>query len=379
MTQKTEAEGVRAIMNASAASVLARRAGIVPLLGGILAITAACRPAPAVPGAAAPAAAALTVSVAQARNGPISRRISLPAVIRPYEQAVLFAKVAGYLKTIRVDKGDWVREGDLLAEIESPELAADLARQRAEVAVADVAFRRANEAQKKAPDLVMPQTVDDARGRLEVAQATLDRTQTLLSYTKIRAPLTGIVTRRSVDPGAFIAAATGGSVAQGALLTVMNIRTVRVDIPVPEPEVPFVKVGLPVEVTVDELAGRSFAGAVTRFAYALDEASKTMTAEAEIPNPKHELRPGMYARARLAVERRAEAVLVPAAALVGGKGQDFVFTVADGKARRVPVKAGFRDGDDVEIVDGLAAGQGVVLSGTNPPADGQALVVAPVR
>ncbi len=379
MKQETEAEGVRAIMNASAASVLARRAGIVPLLGGILAITAACRPAPAVPGAAAPAAAALTVSVAQARNGPISRRISLPAVIRPYEQAVLFAKVAGYLKTIRVDKGDWVREGDLLAEIESPELAADLARQKAEVAVADVAFRRANEAQKKAPDLVMPQTVDDARGRLEVAQATLDRTQTLLSYTKIRAPLTGIVTRRSVDPGAFIAAATGGSVAQGALLTVMNIRTVRVDIPVPEPEVPFVKVGLPVEVTVDELAGRSFAGAVTRFAYALDEASKTMTAEAEIPNPKYELRPGMYARARLAVERRAEAVLVPAAALVGGKGQDFVFTVADGKARRVPVKAGFRDGDDVEIVDGLAAGQGVVLSGTNPPADGQALVVAPVR
>ncbi len=379
MKPGVEAEGVRATMNAPAGAVRSTRPRIVPLLGGILAITAACRPAPAVPGAAAPAAAALTVTVAQARKGPISRRISLPAIIRPYEQAVLFAKVAGYLKTIRVDKGDWVREGDLLAEIESPELAADLARQKAEVAVADVAFRRANEAQKKAPDLVMPQTVDDARGRLEVAQATLDRTQTLLSYTKIRSPLTGIVTRRSVDPGAFIAAATGGSVAQGALLTVMNIRTVRVDIPVPEPEVPFVKVGLPVEVTVDELAGRTFAGSVTRFAYALDEASKTMTAEAEIPNPGNELRPGMYARARLAVERRPEAVLVPAAALVGGKGQDFVFTVADGKARRVPVKVGFRDGDEVEIVDGIAPGQGVVLSAANPPADGQALVVAQPR
>jgi membrane fusion protein (multidrug efflux system) len=316
------------------------------------------------------------VNVARARKGPISRTIELPATIRPYEQALLYAKVAGYLKTIRVDRGDPVREGDLLAEIESPELVADLVRQKAEVAVADVAFRRASEAQKKAPDLVMPQTVDDARGRLEVAQATLERTETLLAYTKIRSPLTGIVTARSVDPGAFIAAATGGSVAQSAaLLTVMDIRSVRVDIPVPEPEVPRVKVGLPVEVTVDELGGRVFQGSVTRFTYALDEASKTMTAEAEIANPKSELRPGMYARARIALEHEADALLVPAAALVGGKGQDFVFTVSEGKARRVPVKVGFRDATSVEIRDGLAAGQAVVLAGSSPPADGQPLVV----
>ncbi len=366
-------------MRASARAVLRPRGAILSPIAGILLISAACRPAPPAPAGTAPALSAVTVSLARARKGPISRRISLPAIIRPHEQAVLYAKVAGYLKTIRVDKGDRVREGDLLAEIESPELAADLTRQKAEVAVADVAFRRASEAQKKAPDLVMPQTVDDAKGKLEVAQATLARTETLLAYTKIRSPLSGIVTKRSVDPGAFIAAATGGSVAQGALLTVMDIRSVRVEIPVPEPEVPFVKVGLPVEVTVDELAGRSFRGAVTRFAYALDEASKTMTAEAEIPNPKGELRPGMYARARVAMEHRAEALLVPAAALTGGKGQDYVFTVSEGKARRVPVKLGFRDGDDVEILDGLAPDQGVVLFGANPPADGQPLVVAEAR
>jgi membrane fusion protein (multidrug efflux system) len=351
---------------------------LLALTGGILATSAACRPALPVP-ATTPAASALTVSLARARKGPISRKISLPAIIRPHEQAVLYAKVAGYLKAIRVDKGDRVREGDLLAEIESPELAADLTRQKAEVAVADVAFRRASEAQKKAPDLVMPQTVDDAKGKLEVAQATLARTETLLAYTKIRSPLSGIVTQRSVDPGAFIAAATGGSVAQGALLTVMDIRSVRVEIPVPEPEVPFVKIGLPVEVAVDELAGRSFAGSVTRFAYALDEASKTMTAEAEIANPKSELRPGMYARARIAIEHRADTLLVPAAAVVGGKGQDFVFTVSEGKARRVPVKVGFRDAGDVEILDGLAPDEAVVLSGANPPADGQPLNVAAAR
>jgi len=363
--------GALAIMKAVAK---ARTAAF--LLGGLLVFSAACSRAEPAPPAATPP----TVSVAKARKGPISRTIALPATIRPYEQAVLYAKVAGYLKTIRVDKGDSVYDGELLAEIESPELVADLSRQKAEVAVASVAYRRASEAQKKAPDLVMPQTVDDAKGKLDMAQANLDRTETLLGYTKIRSPLSGIVTKRWVDPGAFIPSATSGSVAQSAaLLTVMDMRSVRIEIPVPEPEVPLVRLGLPVEVTLDELPGRTFSGSVSRFAYALDEASKTMTAEAEIANPKKELRPGMYARARIAIEQKADVLLIPAAALVGGRGQDFVFTVSDGKAKRVAVKAGFRDATSVEILEGLAPDQTVVLAGSNPPADGQPITVVEAR
>ena len=352
----------------------------VLLLGGILGWSSACHPAEPLASAAAQSGPAPTVSVARVKRGAISRSIALPATLRPHEQAVLYAKVAGYLKTIRVDRGDSVHEGDLLAEIESPELGADLARQKAEVAVAEIAYRRASEAQRKAPDLVMPQAVDDAKGKLDMAQASLGRTETLLAYTKIRAPLSGIVTKRSVDPGAFIASATSGSVApNAALLTVMDIRSVRVEIPVPESEVPLVKVGLPVEVTVDELPGRLFQGKVTRFAYALDEASKTMTAEAELPNPKTELRPGMYVRARVALERRGDTLLIPVAALVGGKGQDFVFTVSDGKAKRIAVKTGFRDGTSLEVLEGLTVDQIVVLAGSNPPADGQAVAVAESR
>ena len=349
--------------------------GAVPqLLGVALLFAAACRdPAPS--NTSAPASPA-TVTVVRATRGSITRSIALPAVIRPREQAVLYAKVAGYLKTIRVDKGDSVHEGDVLAEIESPELVADLARQKAEVAVAEIAYRRARDAQKKAPDLVMPQTVDDARGKLDMAQASLERTETLLSYTRIRAPLSGVVTKRAVDPGAFIPSATSGSVAgSAALLTIMDIRTVRIQIPVPEPEVPLVTVGLPVAVTVDELPGRVFEGHVTRFAYALEEASKTMEAEAEIANPKRELRPGMYARAKIGMERRTDALLIPAGALVPGKGQDYVFTVADGKAKRIAVKAGFRDDTSVEIREGLTPDQTVVLAGANPPTDGQPVAV----
>jgi len=320
------------------------------------------------------------VSVVQPRRGIISRQLTLPATVRARDQAVLYAKVAGYLKTIRVDKGDRVKAGQVVAEIEAPELEADYVRQKAEVTVAEVAHRRVNDAQKKAPDLVMPQTVDDAKGKLDMAKANMQRTETLLGYTKIVAPFSGIVSRRSVDPGAFIPAATSGSVStNAALLTLIDIRSVRIEIPVPEPEVPRVKVGLPVEVTVDEIAGRVFTGVVTRFAYALDEASKTMLAEAEIPNPTDELRPGMYARVRVGIERRVEALLVPAAAVIAGRGQDSVLTIIDGKAKRLPVKTGFRDENDVEILDGLSADQPVILGGANPPADGQPVQVGGTR
>ncbi|HXY39252.1 MAG TPA: efflux RND transporter periplasmic adaptor subunit [Vicinamibacteria bacterium] len=350
----------------------------VPALMLLAGLAAGCREADPAARAAASAPPA-TVSVTRVRRGPISRTVDLPAVVRPLEQAVLYAKVAGYLKTIRVDKGDAVREGELLAEIEAPELLADETRLKAELAVAEVAFRRVSEAQKKAPDLVMPQTVDDAKGRLDVARANLERNETLLAYTHVRAPLSGVVTRRFVDKGAFVPAATSGSVTQNPLVTIMDLRRVRIDVPVPEPEVPLVRTGLPIQVVVDELPGETFAGHVTRFAYALDDASRTMTAEAEVENPGARLRPGMYARAQIAVERHEDALLVPAAAILAGKGQDFAFTVSDDKAKRVPVKVGFRDARQVEVREGLSLEQPVILLGTSPPNDGQPVMVAEAR
>src|SRR5260370_48767 len=116
------------------------------------------------------------VQVAQPKRGPIIRYVTLPGEIQPYQQATLYAKVAGYLKTISVDKGDQVKEGALLAEIEIPELIAERSRYKAEVDVAAIDYKRLSESQQKVPDLVVPQTVDDARGRFEVAEANLERT-----------------------------------------------------------------------------------------------------------------------------------------------------------------------------------------------------------
>src|SRR6266496_1194747 len=130
-----------------------------------------CKPSTAEP--TKEATPPLAVQIVQPKRGSITRNVTLPGEIKPYQQATLYAKVAGYLKTITVDKGDQVKAGAVLAEIEVPELLAERSRCKAEVEVAALDYKRLNESQQKAPDLVMPQTVDDARGKLDVAKANL--------------------------------------------------------------------------------------------------------------------------------------------------------------------------------------------------------------
>jgi len=331
-----------------------------------------CKPSSAEPEKAPPAA----VQAVQPKRGPITRSITLPGEIKAYQQATLYAKVAGYLKTITVDKGDQVKEGDLLADIEVPELIAEETRGKAEVEVADLDYQRLSESRKKAPDLVTPQSVDDAKGKLDVAKATLERTETLLGFAKITAPFSGIVTKRMVDPGAFIPAATSGSTAQNAaIVTLADFNTVRVQVAVPELESSLVATGQPVKVSVEGLSGRSFDGKITRFSYALDEASRTMLAEIELPNPKLELRPGMYASVKIGIERKDDALLVPVEALVVEKTGASVFALADGKAKKTRVQTGFNDGTDVEIISGVKTGQRVILAGKRSLSDGQPVTV----
>jgi RND family efflux transporter MFP subunit len=300
----------------------------------------------------------------------------LPANVAANQQATLYSKVAGYLKTIHVDKGDEVRQGQLLAEIEVPELVADFARYKAEQEIADLDYQRANEAHQKAPDLVVRQTVDAAKAKALMAKANLERAETLLGFCKITAPFSGVITKRAVDPGAFVPAATSGSAAQNAMVvTLMDFSKVRVQIAVPENEVPLVCHGLPVKVTVEELPGRVFEGSITRFSQVLDDATKTMLAETDLENPRRELRPGMYATVKLGVEKHANAVLVPVEAAVVEKSGTSVFVLANGKAKQVPVKTGFNDGASVEIVDGLEPNQAVILVGKLGLSSGQAVGV----
>ena len=354
------------------ANIIMNQKSIPTALAVLTLLGALCGCGPAASEAPPKAIVPVPVQTVLPKRGEIARSITLPSFrILAYQEATLYAKVSGYLKTLTVDKGDAVKEGQLLAEVEVPELLADEVQYKAETAVSRTNYERMAEARLKAPDLVVPQTVDDLRGQWEVAQAKLQRTQTLLQYSRIVAPFAGIITVRFVDPGAFIPAATAGSTPQSAaLLKLMDYTRVRIQIYVPEPEVPFIKNGLPVQVTVEELPGRSFLGTVTRFAHALDETTKTMLTEIEMPNPTGDLRPGAYASVRLEVERKPEVLLLPVQAVAVEKAGTFVFAVVDSKAKKSPVHTGFNDGVNVEVTD-LQPDQRVILLGKQALNDGQ--------
>lgn len=312
------------------------------------------------------------VQTVRLKKGEIVRRVTLPGNVMAYQEATLYAKVAGYLKMIAVDKGDNVKTGDVLAEIEAPEMVADLVKEKAEAEAAAMDFRRVSEAQRKASDLVTPQTMDTAKAKADVARAGVQRIETLLDYAKITAPFAGVITKRWADRGALIPAATSSSAAKSAaVVTLMDFSTVRVDVAVPDTEAPLVKKDLPVKVTVDELPGRNFDGTITRFAYALDESTKTMATEIEIANPDLALRPGMWANVQIDLQKKTDAQLLPAEALVTEKNKTSVFVARDGKAQKVPIKTGFDDGINVEVTGGLTPKDAVILAGKQAVTDGQ--------
>jgi RND family efflux transporter MFP subunit len=322
----------------------------------------------------------IEVQTIHPRRGSITRNLTLPAEVKPYQEATLYAKVTGYLKTIAVDKGDRIKQNEFMAEIEAPELLADVAKYKAELVVAEIDLKRLAESQQKAPDLVVPQAVDNARAKVDVAKANLERTQVLLNFTKLTAPFSGVVTRRMVDPGAFIAAATSGSTPQtAAILTLADFSKVRVQFAVPEIDAALVKEGQPVVLTTEDLPGRSFNCKVTRFAYAIDDGNKTMLVEAEMPNANLELRPGMYAMAKIGIQRKEDALLLPAEAVLVEKSGSYVLNVAGNKAKRTKVQTGYNDGSNVEIVSGINLQEQAILPGKRIVGDGQPIVITEVK
>ena len=140
-----------------------------------------------------------------------------------------------------------------------------------------------------------------------------------------------------------------------------------------EIEAPLVTKGQPVKVAVEGLAGRTFEGTVTRHAFALDEATKTMLVEADLPNPKLELRPGMYALVKIGVEKHTDALTIPVEALVMEKANAFAFVADGAKAKKTAIKIGFNDGAKVEVLDGLKGGEAVILVGKLTLTDGAAI------
>lgn len=362
------------------------------------------------------AATAPELKYTSPQRGDIHRFVALPGTIKANQEATLYAKVPGYLKAISVDIGDTVKAGQTIAQIEVPELSADLLRSQAAVARAEAEkvkagtaitkakvevdaskadFDRLTKARKSSPDLITPQALDDAKARYEAAKASLaeaqageklaaarlgeafaenKRIEALLAFAQVQAPFAGTITARFVDAGAFIPSATSGSAARtAAIVSVMDFNTVRANVVVPEVEAALVQVGQPVKVVIEGLGGRVFNGSVSRHSVALDDATRSLQVEADLPNPQKELRPGMYATVKVGVEKHTNALLIPAGALLLEKANASVFLFADGKAKKTAVKIGFNDGANVEVLSGLTGSERVLMFGKTALTDGQAI------
>src|ERR1700737_398880 len=327
------------------------------------------------PAAANTAPAPRSVKIVQPHRGVAHRFLTLPAEVHPLYQVILFTKVAGYLDTLTVDKGDSVKKGDLIANIDVPELQVEKVKYEAELELATANLQLLEGAPKAGL------AADDAnrnlvigRAKLNVAKANVKNTETMLNYARITAPFDGIVTKRYVDPGAFIPAPNAADTPQAAaIVNLSDFATLRIQIPVPETEVPHISIGQAVVMTTDNLPGKRFEGTVTRYYHALDRHTKTMLTEIQMPNPSLALRPGMLMSARNDLQQRNDVLLLPASVLVREKTNTFVFTAVNAKAKKVPVKVGFSDGPEVEIVSGVAEGD-EVLAAQQGLQDGEAVV-----
>jgi membrane fusion protein (multidrug efflux system) len=342
---------------------------IAKIMLSTLAIVAlgACRS----PAADPPSSAIRHVIVIRPTRGVVERTLTLPGDLVGYYQTALYAKVTGYLKSISVDKGDWVRSGQVLAEIEVPELEQQIARARADLEIQELTYQRLQSVWKSDPRLIARQDVDIASGKYQEAKANVDELLAMDSYTHITAPFSGVITERFVDPGALIHAdgqrgeigslqgviRPGGSAAP--VVSIARLDKLRIYVYVPQSEADSVYQGMPAIVTGQGLAGARFSGTVVRFSHSLDLATRTMLTEVDLDNPDHKLYPGMYADVTLTLQRHINALRIPAAA-IGGNEAHQVFVVRHDRLVELPVTTGINDGRHVEISNGLNANDLVV-------------------
>ncbi len=342
-------------------------------------------------------------AVATAKRETIATSLSIAGQFIPYQNVELHAKVAGYIRHIDVDIGDHVRQGQVLAVLEIPELVAqvdeakaavhhaeeEIARAQSDVsrAEADHVALNANATRlvntdKARPGLIAQQELDDAtakdrasgaqvdaaksalsaaRQQLEAAKANQQHYSALFDYARITAPYDGVVTWRFSDTGSLVQAGTSNTSGL-PVVTVAQINVLRLRIPVPESIAAIVKIGDSADVRV-QATGEHFTGKIARFTDSLDPSTRTMQVEIEVPNPTYHLQPGMYADVQLSADSRPNVLAVPIEAIRRGENNKTSVLVVDSQNRvqSREVQTGVQSSNAVEIVAGLSPGERVIV------------------
>ena len=332
---------------------------------------------------AAPAAHAFVVPVARVTREDLYNEVTIPAELRPYVEVELHAKVSGFVREMKVDFGDRVKAGQLLATLEVPELQDELhnaiataQKDEADYTNAHLIYMRLAAVNKEHPNLVAQQDLDTADAKDRTAAAAIAATKaevakfnTLVDYTRITAPFDGVITKRYVDPGALIQAGTTSDTQP--LVRVSDNYRLRLDFFVSQTYVKDTHVGDPVEVRAESQGGKCFTGIITRTTERVKEQTRKMTVEIEVPNPDLKLVPGTYAAVVLKVEDHPHALSIPAEAVPAGQ-QSNVYLVNDQHQIEVrPVTLGLETPNRYEVLAGLKEGDLVLVGSRSQVKPGQ--------
>jgi RND family efflux transporter MFP subunit len=344
------------------------------------------------------------VGVTKVARKTLQRQITLSSELVPFQEIDVYAKESGFVRNLYVDYGSRVRAGQLMAVLEIPELEAQLQedqaaiknatdeasraehqlkRYKAQYTVFHLQYTRLNGVFQSQPGLVAQQEVDDAQGKdlagasqvdagesaLEAAQSNLlvsksklIHDQALFDYARITAPFAGVVTERYANLGTLMQAGTSSSTQAMPLVKLSQDDLYRLVIPVPESSVRFIRIGEAVEVRVPAL-NRSFPGKVARFSLDVQEGTRTMHTEVDVPNSDRLLMPGMYAETTLTLEAKENVLAVPLEAVTRQGDQTTAYVVSG--ANKVEVRmvtVGLETSTDAEAVSGLAEGDAVIVS-----------------
>jgi RND family efflux transporter MFP subunit len=289
------------------------------------------------------------------------------------------------VEQINVDIGDRVKANQLLAKLEVPELKAELdraraAQKRAEAEYSDAhkIYTRLQAVDKDYPNGVAQQELDAAEAKnstteaaMGAAKAEVERYETLISYTRITAPFDGVITHRYADPGSLIQAGTTSDTQSKPLVRLSDNYHLRLDFPVSVSYVKDVRVGDEVEVRVESLGGKTFTGTISRSAEKIDEETRTMITEVEVPNPKLELVPGMYATLVLKVEKHPHVLTIPTEAISADKRVSVYLVNSNREIEERPVTLGLETAAKFEIVSGLKEGDLVMIGSRSQVKPGQ--------
>src|SRR5881398_14609 len=308
----------------------------------------------------------IAVNVATANRDDNPKELILPGTIQAFTQTTIFPRSNGYVKSWKVDIGDNVQAGQLLAEISTPEVDQQLAQARAQEEIAKVTADRWRDLVQK--NVVSKQEYDQNEKAYEAAKANLQQLEKIQGFQQILAPFAGKIAARNIDVGTLVTAGSGNS--GTPLFSLVQSDLLRVYVYAPQENAPSIHEGLAAKIVLQEFPGQEFDGSVTRTAGALDPQSRTMQVEVQVPNHEGKLYAGMYGQVKFRLADENAPIVVPANAfLFRTDGPQVATVVKDNRIHWQTIRVGRDFGTQLEVLDGLAENTRVVMNPTDDLAE----------